>query len=101
MGADIGYLELVALFHRCIIGVLGEYEGQYSEIDEVGGVNALEGLGDDGPYAEGGRADRRVLSRGALAVGEAGDDDVVLSRVARGAALAAKPGSTPSNTKAE
>ena len=82
-GAQVGYLERVALLDGRVVRLVREDEGQDAEIDEVGGVYALEGLGDDRPHAEGGRADRRVLARGALAVGQARDDDVVRSRVAR------------------
>jgi len=63
-------LDLIALGDLVVVGLVREEERYDPEVDQVRGVDPLERLGDDRPDAEVARADRRVLARGALPVGE-------------------------------
>ena len=53
----------------------GEAEGEDAEVDEVGGVDALDAEGDDAADAEIERADGGVFAAGALSVAFGGGDD--------------------------
>ena len=68
--------------------------GRMREVDQVGLVDPLDGLGDHRPDAQVHRAQGGVLAAGALAVAVAGDDDAGLARLPwRASARSAKVGS--------
>src|SRR5918992_421679 len=79
-GCEIGealYVVGLRTVQPKTIGVLApcELQGEDAHPDQVRAVDALEALGDDGPYAEQERALRRPVARGAGAVLLAREDD--------------------------
>src|SRR4030043_970582 len=74
---DGGDLNPVPLGDPLVDVRIVKNQGEDTEIDQVRGVDPLEGAGDDRLHPEKHGADGRVFPPRSLAVGEAGNDDVV------------------------